>query len=133
MITTFFQCATSTKKHHTPIFNGLGHDFFGVCFVFNVNSLRVSWRRGGRFRRLCLSCDFYLCFVAFWHVTLGSICTCPRCALCRACKHVICKAWCNNLIPKEISLSLDKLTRNKKRGRHRKLGGRFTFDDWIVF
>ena len=46
---------------------------------------------------------------------------------------VICRAWYNDLtIPKEISLSLEKLTRNRKRGRPRKLGGHFTFDDWIA-
>ena len=53
----------------------------------------------------------------------GSACTCPRYALYRACKHVICRAWYLNLIPKEISLSLEKFIQNKKKGRPRKLGG----------
>ena len=33
----------------------------------------------------------------------GSACACPWYALYRACKHVICRAWELNLIPKEIS------------------------------
>ena len=63
----------------------------------------------------------------------GSACTRPRRALCRACKHVICRAWELNLIHKEVSLSLEKLTQKKKRGHPKKLKGRHAFDEQIVF
>ena len=36
-----FQCVASSEKYHTPSFNGLGCDFFGVCFFFNVRTLRA--------------------------------------------------------------------------------------------
>ena len=56
-------------------------------------------------------------------------CTLPRHFLHGACKHVICRAWHFNCVPRENSLSLEKLTQNKKRGRPRKLKGKHALDE----
>ena len=43
------------------------------------------------------------------------------------CKDVIKHTWLNDIIPKPLTLSLDKLTQKKKKGRPKTLGNKHAF------